>query len=122
MQECASSAAAGDGSVLVNSDEAGGVTLSSLLLQRSSLMRGHVHSVHLQGLQKGDHPPRSHSQSQEAYPQIFLRVRRDVPLPWCLQEAWEVGGERASLPWWQWPPQALPVGMGSHGTSVSAGQ
>lgn len=33
----------------------------------------------------------------------------------------EVGGGWALL-WWQWLPQAPLVGIGSHGTSVPAGQ
>lgn len=86
----------GDVSILVNSNEPGGVTLSRLLLQRSLLMRENVTLECLQSVFKGFgtgiiHPTLTCSHKRKFLHHIFLRVRCDIPLPWCLQEAWGGG-------------------------------
>ncbi|XP_030342261.1 dihydropyrimidinase-related protein 4 isoform X1 [Strigops habroptila] len=134
MEAHVSGAVPGDAAVLIKSHEPGGVTLSRLALQRSSLMREDVTLERLQRVFKGfsaGSPPRSHSQSQgKVSPTYFSKGETwCVPLPSACRRPGEEDGDGMSLPWW--PGSCLPaaglsqiplVGTGSGGTSVPAGQ
>lgn len=44
------------------------------------------------------HPTLTRRRKRRSLKHIFLRVRRDVPLPWCLQECWGGGWGQGVCP------------------------